>query len=252
MARKSQARTRRPASGEPTFRAKARDSSQEWLEQRLGRLPELEVRRMFGGAGIYADGTMFGILHAGRVYLKTDESTRVAYTERGMSPFRPRRGAVLKSYYEVPPDILDDDDELLSWARHALAVADAPKAPSRARTVSPEQILEGYTPAIRELAHRVRKLVLAEATGASEAGYAGWRLIGYRCPHYFCFVAPQTDHVRLGFEHGNRLPDPDRLLEPMGKQVRFVRLVPGKSVPLRGIRALVRAALETHPERRKA
>jgi DNA transformation protein len=236
----------------PSLRSKARDSTHEWLEERLGRLPELEVRRMFGGAGVYAAGTMFGILYAERLYLKTNESTRAQYAERGMGPFRPRRGAVLKSYYEVPPDILDDDAELLAWARAALSIADVPQPQSKARAVTPEQILEGYPAKIRELADRLRKIVLKAAPDASEAGYAGWRLIGYRCPHYFCFVAPQADHVRLGFEHGNRLADPDSVLEPMGKQVRFVRLVPGGRIPLRAIQTLIGAALRTLPERRKA
>jgi DNA transformation protein and related proteins len=248
---RTKSRAPRRARADQTLRSEARDSTQEWLEDRLGRLPELEIRRMFGGAGIYAEGTMFGILHAGRLYLKTNESTRAPYTERGMGPFRPRRGAVLKSYYEVPAEILDDDGELLSFAREALSIADVAPTQSKARTVSPEQILEGYPSEIRELAHRVRKLVLAVAPDAAEAGYAGWRLVGYRCPHYFCFVAPQADHVRLGFEHGNRLLDPDGLLEPMGKQVRFVRLAPGKRLPVSGIRNLLQWALQTKPERRK-
>ena len=34
---------------------------QEFLEDRLRKLPELEIRAMFGGAGIYAEETMFGI-----------------------------------------------------------------------------------------------------------------------------------------------------------------------------------------------
>lgn len=44
---------------------------QEFLEDRLQKLPDLEIRKMFGGAGMYAEGTMFGIVHRGRVYLKT-------------------------------------------------------------------------------------------------------------------------------------------------------------------------------------
>jgi DNA transformation protein len=61
-----------------------------------------EVRRMFGGSGLYAEGTMFGILNAGRVYLKTDDATRVTFTERGSEAFSPREGRVLSSYHEVP------------------------------------------------------------------------------------------------------------------------------------------------------
>jgi len=223
----------------------------EWLEDTLKRLPELEVRPMFGGAGIYAEGTMFAILHSGRVYLKTNDATSAEFVARGMGSFRPRRRAALKNYLEVPADILDDGTELLAWARRALAVANTGGQGSKARTVSPDAILQGCSPALRRLAEQARKVVLEEAPEAIEAGYAGWRLIGYRSPHYFCFVAPQKDHVRLGFEHGNRLPDPDGVLEPMGKQVKFVRLEAGRAFPTNSVRALIRAALRTLPSRAK-
>lgn len=75
----------------------------------------------------------------------------------------------------------------------------------------------------------------------------GWRLIGYRSPHYFCFIAPLADHVRLGFEHGHRLSDPHGLLESMGKQVKFVRLVPGQRIVVTALRELIEAALVTRP-----
>ncbi|HEY3233373.1 MAG TPA: TfoX/Sxy family protein [Polyangiaceae bacterium] len=116
---------RRSGSVNEVFAQHSRDSVSEWLEESLGRLPELEVRKMFGGAGIYAEGTMFGILSRGRVYLKTDDSNREAFVDRGMKPFQPRRGTTLKSYYEVPVEVLDDDAEFLRWARRALAVASA-------------------------------------------------------------------------------------------------------------------------------
>jgi hypothetical protein len=86
------------------------------------------------------------------------------------------------------------------------------------------------------------------APDATEAGYPGWRLIGYRAPHYFCFIAPHAEHVRLGFEHGHRLSDPVGVLEPIGKQVSFVRLTPGQPIPVTAIRGLIRAALLTFPK----
>ena len=190
---------------------------------------------------------MFGIAHRGRVYFKTNPSTRAAFVELGMKAFRPPRGAVLKSYYEVPSDVLDDESEFVAWARRALAIAAAPSRSTKARTVAPAQILEGSSPEVRDLAERLRQIVLEEAPEAEEAGYVGWRLIGYRSPHYFCFVAPQADHVRLGFEHGVRLRDPNGVLEPMGKQVRFVRCTPGRALPVAAMRSLIRAALNLPP-----
>jgi DNA transformation protein len=224
---------------------------QEFLEECLGKLPDFEIRSMFGGAGMFAEGTMFGILHRGRVYFKTSPSTRAGFTELGMKAFQPPRGAALKSYYEVPPDVVDDETALGSWARRAVAAAAAPSRSTKARTVEPTQILEGYSPAIRGVVELLREIVRQEAPDAEEAGYVGWKLIGYRAPHYFCFVAPHRDHVRLGFEYGVRLSDPDRVLEPMGKQVRFVRCAPGQALPTASMRALIRAALNQSPPSRR-
>jgi DNA transformation protein and related proteins len=230
------------------FRVAPQDSLRQWLEQLLSFLPDLSVRRMFGGSGVYSEDTMFGILYERRLYLKTDERTRVRFVELGSEALRVRSGTVPTSYYEVPAEVLDDERELASMARLALQVArQAPERPRRRARVEPEQILEGHRVEIRELAEKARALVRAAAPEASEAGYPGWRLIGYRAPHYFCFVAPQPDHVRVGFEHGCALPDPQHVLEPMGKQVRFVRLVPGKRMPAAALRALIRAALAYQP-----
>jgi DNA transformation protein len=234
--------------GSETFRALPRDALRDWLEEALAPLPDLSIRRMFGGAGIYADDTMFGILHEQRMYLKTDERTRGDFVARGSGAFRVRSGSVLTSYYELPVDVLDDESELLRWSQTALGVArEAQQRPRGRRFVEPEQILAEHTAEIRKLAERARAIVREEAPQASEAGYPGWRLIGYRAPHYFCFVAPLPEHVRVGFEHGHALPDPKGLLEPMGKQVRFVRLEPGKRIPEAALRELIRAALELRP-----
>jgi DNA transformation protein len=239
---------RLPPRGSEPFEVTRRDSMREWLEDGLRPLAELELRAMFGGFGIYSEGTMFGILHTGRVYLKTDDATRPAFTERGSEPFRPTRGSTLTSYVELPPEVLDDEEELVAWSRKALAIARATPAKSRARPgVRPEQILEAYPSSIKTLAEQLRRLVLTTAPDATEAGYPGWRLIGYRSPHYFCFIAPHPDHVRLGFEHGHRVSDPHGVLESMGKQVKFVRLVPGQRLPVTPLRELIEAALVTRP-----
>ena len=105
----------------------------EWLEDALHDLPQFQIRRMFGGAGLYAHGTMFGILYRARVYLKTDDATVQAFVERGMEAFRVRQGTVLTKYFEVPASVLADEAELLTWARTALAVAEAAPKPTRNR-----------------------------------------------------------------------------------------------------------------------
>jgi DNA transformation protein and related proteins len=86
----------------------------------------VDVRRMFGGIGIYADGIMFALGHDGSVYLKADELTRAAFEREGQGPFtydtRSGRHA-LTSYWRMPDRLHDDPDELARWAAAALAAA---------------------------------------------------------------------------------------------------------------------------------
>lgn len=106
----------------------------EWLEDALRELPRFEIRRLFGGAGLYARGVMFGIFYKARVYLKTDDASRPEYVTRGMDAFRVRQGTVLTKYYEVPEAVLADEDQLLAWSRRALQVAEATPATGKRRT----------------------------------------------------------------------------------------------------------------------
>jgi len=84
------------------------------------------VRRMFGGHGIYADGTMFALAHDGFVYLKADRDHAGAFEREGQGPFtyatKGGKRAVM-SYWRAPDRLYDDPEELARWAREALATA---------------------------------------------------------------------------------------------------------------------------------
>ena len=95
------------------------------LIDRLSPLGEVTARHLFGGHGIYWRETIFAILYLGRLYLKVDEESRGDYLARGMGPFRPNERQTLKSYFEVPPDVLGDREALLSWAREAVRAGQA-------------------------------------------------------------------------------------------------------------------------------
>lgn len=86
----------------------------------------VNVRRMFGGAGVYADGIMFALVAGEEVFLKADESTSPAFTAEGMEPFSYETGKgkrVVMSYWRIPARLYEDADELAKWAHNALAVA---------------------------------------------------------------------------------------------------------------------------------
>jgi hypothetical protein len=106
----------------------------------------------------------------------------------------------------------------------------------------PEELLVGLSPQICQLADQVRQLIREVVPEVEEAGYPGWKVIGYRHGRYFCFIAPKQDHVYLGFEHGSTLPDPSGLLEGTGKQVRQIMLRPEQDLPLTPLKELIQIA----------
>jgi DNA transformation protein len=98
------------------------DSFKEFVLDQLAGMQPVTCRAMFGGFGLYHRDIFFGILHKGRLYFKTNDQSRPAYEEYDMLPFRPSDKQTLKNYYEVPLEILEQDDALIQWAREATRV----------------------------------------------------------------------------------------------------------------------------------
>ncbi len=93
-------------------------------------LGDIAVKSMFGGAGIWLNKRMFGLLAGERIYLKTSDQTRPAFEAEGSKPFtfKNKNGAIVAmSYLELPTRLLDDPDEAVKWARQACKVASASK-----------------------------------------------------------------------------------------------------------------------------
>lgn len=96
------------------------DGFKDFVLDQLTDLPSLTARAMFGGYGLYSQSTFFGIIHKGRLYFKVTEATVPRYKEHGMKPFRPNAKQTLKSFYEVPIDVLEDAESLTQWATQAI------------------------------------------------------------------------------------------------------------------------------------
>lgn len=113
-------------------------------------------------------------------------------------------------------------------------------------SIPPEAFLEGYPPAVRALAERLRVAVRHAVPDAIERVRLGWHLIGYDVPAdrrtaYFAYVAPEREHVHLGFEWGALMADPDgRLIgEGITRQVRWLTYRPGDRVDAGSVRPLL-------------
>ena len=96
------------------------ESFKDFVLDQLQDLDGVEARGMFGGHGLYKDETFFGILHKGKLYFKVDESTVAEYRKRKMKPFRPNAKQTLTSYYQVPAEMLEDNEQLCDWAMKAI------------------------------------------------------------------------------------------------------------------------------------
>jgi DNA transformation protein len=113
------------------------------LEQLAG-LPALRSNRMFGGAGLYSDDMFFGLIDDDTLYFKTGPANIEQYTARKMPKFMPfpdKTGSVM-GYHQVPADIIEDAESLVSWARQSVAVqlsAKADKPGKRAKQPAKKQ-----------------------------------------------------------------------------------------------------------------
>ncbi len=98
----------------------------DYIRELFASFGAVQVRRMFGGAGLYADGAMFGLVSDGQIYLKADAATVPDFEREGCAPFeygtKTGKRAVM-SYWRLPDRLYDDPDELARWAKQALAAA---------------------------------------------------------------------------------------------------------------------------------
>jgi len=112
----------------------ADDSFKKFVLDQLSALPDVRTRAMFGAHGLYQAEHFFGILDEGRLFFKTDATSQADYVARGMEPFTyESKGRVLTmSYHEVPPDVLENPSDLVTWAQRAIQTAAArPKRPGK-------------------------------------------------------------------------------------------------------------------------
>ena len=115
------------------------------------------ARAMFGGHGIYRDGAIFGLVVGDRLYLKADAQIEPDFLDVGSAPFvyQGNGRAVQMSYWNVPEDALESSEEMIRWARLALAAAArkvAGKSRRRAAVVAgaPAKLPKSKTAAARQ------------------------------------------------------------------------------------------------------
>lgn len=114
-----------------THMAKPRDPYFDFVEELLAALGPIRIKRMFGGAGVYAADVMFALVADDELYLKADEALAAQLEAEGSEPFtfemKDGRTAQMK-YWRLPSAATDDPEVASDWARRALDVALKAKA----------------------------------------------------------------------------------------------------------------------------
>ncbi|MBA7611322.1 hypothetical protein ES703_18542 [subsurface metagenome] len=96
-------------------------ASPEYLDfvmEKLGPIGDITSRAMFGGYGIFHQGLMFAVISEDVLYFKVNDSNREMYKKAQSKPFP--HGI---SYWEVPPDVLEENARLHQWANISIEIA---------------------------------------------------------------------------------------------------------------------------------
>lgn len=109
-----------------------------------------------------------------------------------------------------------------------------------------ESLLSLYESEIRELALRLREMILSVAPGAREEVYSGWKTVWYSFDGsrrtLFCSIAPHARHVSLQFARGSELEDPESLLRRDRRSMRQIRVYGRDEADAPALRELVERA----------
>src|SRR6186713_900872 len=104
----------------------ASDSFIEFLREQFEPLGHLTFRRMFGKTGVFCDGLMLGMVTDDTLYFRVDDHNREAFKEAQSFPpldYEKKGSTIDLSFWRAPERLFDERDELVKWARLALAAA---------------------------------------------------------------------------------------------------------------------------------
>src|SRR4030081_4017916 len=104
----------------------ASDPFAEFLREQLAPLGRLTMRRMFGKTGVFCDGVMLAMVRDNTLYFRVDDDNRAAFKEAEAFPrlnYEKQGRTIDLSFWRAPERLLDEPDELVAWARAALAAA---------------------------------------------------------------------------------------------------------------------------------
>ena len=108
----------------------------DFVIDQLITIGHLSRTRFFGGIGLTANGTQFGMVMGNTLYFVVDDTSRPAYEKLCSTCFSyaTRKGQVkVRRYFEVPAQALEESAQLVALATQAIGIARLPKGRSKTK-----------------------------------------------------------------------------------------------------------------------
>jgi hypothetical protein len=113
--------------------------------------------------------------------------------------------------------------------------------------------LLAYDEAVCNGALQLRKIILSNLPGIIEQIDIPAKMIAYcygqKYIEMICTIIPSKKGLKLGFNRGVDLPDPQHVLQGTGKISRYVEIKPGEAINLAAVKALLKTALAAYRQR---
>ncbi len=107
----------------------------EYVIDLLADFGPVEVRRMFGAAGVFRDDVMFAVIDEDVLYLKADDAFARELEEQGATRWvyshRAQRSRRLPNNWSLPEGAADDPQEACQLAARAYQIAAKKKRKKR-------------------------------------------------------------------------------------------------------------------------
>ena len=104
------------------------------VQELLAPIGAITIKKMFGGAGVYTQNLVFGLVIGETLYLKVDDLNEAEFKAAGSEPFvfemKDGRSIPMR-YWRLPEEAADDSEAAERWARLALDAALRAKKPKK-------------------------------------------------------------------------------------------------------------------------
>jgi DNA transformation protein and related proteins len=104
----------------------ASETFADFLREQLAPLGGVSLRRMFGKTGVFCDGVMLAMVSENTLYFRVDDQNRATFKEAEAFPplnYAKKGQTIDLAFWRAPDRLFDEPDELMAWARAALAAA---------------------------------------------------------------------------------------------------------------------------------